>query len=83
MPEEEISNILRRQLEDAHAAYKRAKDDTEHFDDPGQVDGTLALRQAMKIPRQAQLKYEHALKDFTDCNTGGRVTPWSRASSAV
>lgn len=73
---------LQRKLDEASAAYKKAmaeykrlmavSTDTTHLQDPALVDGNLALRQAMHIHRQARLRYEAALRQFTDSRSSGR-----------
>ncbi|PWU03483.1 MAG: hypothetical protein C5B51_18875 [Terriglobia bacterium] len=88
-PREEISLSLRRRLEEAQAAYQRATTEyrrltsisaaTEHPEDPGLVDGTFALRQAMRLHRHARLKYERALKEFTDFILSGKMPPGPQA----
>jgi len=85
-----VREPLHKQLEEARAAYEHAVAEyrrlmaisaaTAHPADPGVVDGTHALRLALRIHSQARLRYEEALRDFANFTL--RRTPPARNDGA-
>jgi hypothetical protein len=81
---------LRRDLQEAGAAYQRATAEYKRLtaissavsdvNDPAWPDGTFALRKAMQIHQHARLRYESALKAFTDFVLRGKHPPASRSA---
>lgn len=85
VPDQEVSEQLRRKLEDAKASYERARIEyqrlmniataTVDYADPGRLDGKQALRQAIRIHAYARGQYERALTNFTDFVLQGKLPP--------
>jgi hypothetical protein len=83
----DLSISLKRKLADAQAEYQRASAECQRLmciaadirglDDTGNVDGHHALSQALKIHRHARLKYETALREFTEYILSGKAPPRS------
>jgi hypothetical protein len=81
----EISDSLRRKLEEAQteyrcaaAEYKRLMNisrDTNDATDPALRDGVYAMRRALQIHEQAYRNYTRALKVFTDFTLYGKLQP--------
>ena len=79
---DEIAEDLRLRLEEAKAAYLRAQEEcrslmavfevTSLLEEPAMRDGTYALHRGLEILKQAQSKYQHALKQFTDFTIYGK-----------
>lgn len=74
---------LRRNLDEAQAAYKRAKVEYQRLmaiskdacalKDSALADGNLELRQAMRVHFEARMKYQRALQEFMGFILNGKA----------